>query len=130
LLEQAGLALHDRLAGERPDVAQPQHGRALGDDRDQVAARGVLPGKLGGRRDLQARLGDAGRIRERQVALRDERLGGDDLDLSGPPGTVVVERVVTSDHRLGTLTGFHTSRDGLARAKPAITVTVTFLASN
>ena len=26
-LEQAGLAFHDRLAGERADVAQPEHRR-------------------------------------------------------------------------------------------------------
>ena len=38
----------------------------------------------GDRRDLQAGLGDAGRIRERQVALGDQRLGRDDLDLPGP----------------------------------------------
>ena len=84
LLEEAGLALHHRLAGERADVAQPQHGRAVGDDRDEVAARRVLPGHLGVGGDLEARLGDAGRVRERQIALRDERLGRDDLELPGP----------------------------------------------
>ena len=41
LLEQAGLALHHRLAGERADVAQPQHRGAVGDDADEVRARGV-----------------------------------------------------------------------------------------
>ena len=59
LLEQAGLALHHRLAGQRPDVAEAEHGRAVGDDGDQVAARGVLPGHLRIGGDLQARLGDA-----------------------------------------------------------------------
>ena len=33
LLEQDGLALHHRLAGERADIAQAQHGRAVGDHR-------------------------------------------------------------------------------------------------
>ena len=98
VLEQAGLALHHRLAGERADVAEAQHRGAVGDDRDQVAARRVLPGELRVLRDLQARLGDAGRIRERQVALGDQRLGRDDLDLPGPPSAVVVERVVSTDH--------------------------------
>ena len=37
-LEQAALALHHRLAGERPDVAEAQHRRAVGDDRHQIGA--------------------------------------------------------------------------------------------
>ena len=41
-LEEDGLALHHRLAGERADIAEPEHGGAVGDDRDQVAARGVV----------------------------------------------------------------------------------------
>ena len=42
LLEQAALALHHRLAGERADVAEAEHRGAVGDDADQVGARGVL----------------------------------------------------------------------------------------
>ena len=45
LLEQAALAFHHRLAGERADVAQAQHRGAVGDHADQVAARGVLGGQ-------------------------------------------------------------------------------------
>ena len=41
-LEQAGLAFHHRLAGQRADVAQAQHGGAVGDDRDEIAARGQV----------------------------------------------------------------------------------------
>jgi hypothetical protein len=37
-LEQAALPRHHRLAGERPDIAEPEHGRAVGDDRDQIGA--------------------------------------------------------------------------------------------
>ena len=51
-------------------------------------------------RDLQARLGDAGRVGERQVALGDQRLGRDDLELPGPAAAVIVERVVFPDHSL------------------------------
>ena len=36
-LEQRRLALHHRQRGLRPDVAEPEHGRAVGDDRDRVA---------------------------------------------------------------------------------------------
>ena len=39
-LEQAALAFHDRLGGQRADVAKTEHGRAVGDDADQVGARG------------------------------------------------------------------------------------------
>src|SRR3546814_6250533 len=40
LLEQDGLALHHRLGGQRADVAETQHSRAVGNDADQVATRG------------------------------------------------------------------------------------------
>ena len=44
LLEKDALALHHRLAGQRPDVAQAEHRRAVGHHANQVAARGVLEG--------------------------------------------------------------------------------------
>ena len=37
LLEEDSLALHHRLAGERADVAEAEHGGAVGDDGDEVA---------------------------------------------------------------------------------------------
>ena len=77
--------------GQRPDVAQPQHGRAVRDDRDQVAAGRVLEDVLGIRVDLPARLGHARRVGEREVTCRGDRLGGHDFDLSGTALRVVVE---------------------------------------
>ena len=50
LLEQAALAFHHRLAGQRPDVAQAEHRGAVGDDRHEVAARRQLVGLAAGRR--------------------------------------------------------------------------------
>ncbi len=41
LLEQHGLAFHDRLRRQRADRAEPEHGGAVGDHADQIAARGV-----------------------------------------------------------------------------------------
>ena len=41
LLEQNALALHDRQAGFRADVAQAQHGSAVGDHRDGAAFEGI-----------------------------------------------------------------------------------------
>ena len=38
-LEQAGLAFHDRLARQRPDVAQAEHRGAVGDHGDEIATR-------------------------------------------------------------------------------------------
>ena len=38
LLEQNRLALHHRLAGERADIAKPEHGAAIGDHADKIGA--------------------------------------------------------------------------------------------
>ena len=80
--------------GERADVAEPEHGGAVRHDGDEIALRGVLVRVLGIALDLEARLGDAGRIGEREVALIVERFGGDDGDLAGPSTCVIVERVL------------------------------------
>ena len=40
-LEQDRLALHHRLGGEGPDIAEPEDGGAVGDDGDEVGAAGV-----------------------------------------------------------------------------------------
>ena len=69
LLEEVPLAFHHRLAGERADVAEAEHGGAVGDDGDEVALGRVLVGELGIALDLEAGLGDAGRVGEREVAL-------------------------------------------------------------
>ena len=75
LLEQDGLSLHHRLRRQRPDVAQPQHRRSVGDDRDQVAAAGVLERVVWVLDDFLARGGDPGRIGQRQVVLVHQLLG-------------------------------------------------------
>jgi hypothetical protein len=43
LLEEHGLALHHRLGGLGADVAEAEHGGAVGDHRDEVALGGVAP---------------------------------------------------------------------------------------
>ena len=69
-LEQRALALHDGHGRGRADVAQAEHGRAVGDDGHGVGFHGVLVriGRVLG--DLAARLGDAGGIGQRQVLAR------------------------------------------------------------
>ncbi len=69
-LEEDGLAFHHRLRGERAQVAEAEDGSAVRDDGNEVALVRVVVGQ---RRVLGDRVhgdGDAGRIGERQIALR------------------------------------------------------------
>ena len=83
LLEQDRLAFHHRLGGERADGAEAEHGGAVADHRDQVAARGQRRGFARIVGDALARRRHARRIRERQVALIGQRLGRDHPSLPG-----------------------------------------------
>ena len=69
-LEQNRLAFHDRLAGKGADIAQAQHGRAVGDDSHEIAAVGIPAGKLRVFLYYKAGLGNAGGIGKGQVLLR------------------------------------------------------------
>ena len=74
-LEKNRLAFHHRLRGERPDVAEAQDRGPVRDDADKVCARGQPRRRRIVGYDCLASEGDAGRISERQVALRGKRLG-------------------------------------------------------
>jgi hypothetical protein len=86
-LEEDRLALHHRLRGERPQVAEAEHRGAVRDHRHQVALGGEVVG-------LARVLGDGetgGRhprgVGERQVPLGGQRFGRRDLHLARPaPG--------------------------------------------
>ena len=95
LLEQASLAFHHWLAGQRADIAQPQHGRAVGDHADQVATGGVLGrlGRIG--LDVQTRIGHPRRVGQRQVTLVGQGLGGADGDLARGGLGVIFARCVS-----------------------------------
>ncbi len=67
LLEQAALALHHRHRRPGADVAQAEHGRAVGDDGDGVALDRVLEGLVFVVGDRQADARDAGRVDHREV---------------------------------------------------------------
>ena len=58
LLEEIPFPLHDRLAGDRADVAEAEHRGAVGDDGDEVAFGGVRVRQVLVALDLEARLGD------------------------------------------------------------------------
>ena len=81
-LEQRRLALHDRQRGGRADVAEPEHGRAVGDDGDGVALDRQPPDVVGLRGDGQADPGDAGRVGHGQVVAGAQRHLRAHLDLA------------------------------------------------
>ena len=94
-LEENALAFHDRLAGHGADIAKTEDRRTVGNDRHEIAFGGILVGHQRVLFDLQAGLGDAGAVGQRQVAAGGAGLGGDDFDLSFTPGTVIVQGVLT-----------------------------------
>ena len=94
-LEQQGLALHHRLGGQRPQIAQPQDGGAVGDDGHQVALAGVAVGigRVGG--DFAHRLGDARAVGQGQIPRGLGGLGEGYGYLAGNGLGVVIERLLT-----------------------------------
>ena len=101
-LEKHALALHDRFGGLGTDVPQSQDGRAIGDDRNEVALGGVAVNVFRVAGNLEAGLRDAGRIRQAQVTLGAVWLGGNDLHLAPSAPAVIVEGLFPADaaHRL------------------------------
>ncbi len=93
-LEENRLPFHHRLARARTDISEPEDGGAVGDDGDKVAAIRVLVDVAGILGDLETRLGDARRVRQRQIALRRRRFGGNDLSFPGPAGGMIFESFV------------------------------------
>ena len=67
LLEQHRLALHHRHRGGGPDVAQPEHGGAVGDHGDDVGHPRVVLGHRRVGRDRLAHPGHAGRVGQREL---------------------------------------------------------------
>ena len=82
LLEQHRLALHHRHRGLGPDVAEAEHGAAVGDDGDRVLLDRVLErlGAVGV--DLLADPRDAGRVGHREVVAGLQRVLVALLDLA------------------------------------------------
>ncbi len=82
LLEQHGLALHHRHRGGGTDVAEAEHGGAVGDDRDGVGDPGVFVGDLGIGRDGLAHLSHTGRVGHREIVGIVQRYGRRDRHLA------------------------------------------------
>ena len=98
-LEQHRLAFHHGLGGERAEVAEAEDGGAVGDDRDEIALHRVVEGLALILGDRQHRHRDAGRIGEREIALRRHRLGGDDFKLPRPALAVEQQRFLVGERR-------------------------------
>ena len=82
-LEENRLAFHHGLRGKRPQIAEPEDGRAIGNDGDHVAFDCVVIGAVRVFGDGTHRHGNARRIGERQIALGGHRFCGNDLELAG-----------------------------------------------
>ena len=81
-LEQQALAFHHRLAGQRADVAQPQHSRAVGNHSHQVAFCRITVSIVRVLLYFKARFRHARGISQRQVCLRTVGLGRHHLNFS------------------------------------------------
>ena len=82
VLEEQRLPLHHREGSAGPDVAEPEDGGPVGDDRDRVGAAGVAVEEVGVGGDRPAHVGDAGRVRQRQVAPVAQRDARHDFELA------------------------------------------------
>jgi hypothetical protein len=98
-LEQDRLAFHHRLCRQRAAIAEPEDGRAVGDDGDEIALGGVVVGAILGLRDRQHRDGDARRVGERQIALGRHRLGGHHFELAGTALAMEQQRFLVGERR-------------------------------
>ena len=80
-LEEDALALHDRLGRHGPDVAESEDRRPVRNHRDQVPACSVAKDLFRVFVDGHAGFGHTRAVREGQISLGGDRLGGDHLDL-------------------------------------------------
>ena len=97
LFEQVPLALHHWLSRQRPDVAESEYCRAVGDHGYEISLGGVSICVVRVLLYLQARLGHARRVGQRQVALVVEWFGGNHGDFPRA-GRLVVFQCVGAFH--------------------------------
>ena len=98
-LEQDRLAFHHRLGRERAKIAEAQDRGAVGDHGDEIALDRVVVGEAFVLGDGEHRHRDAGRIGERQIALRRHRLGRHDFELAGTAPGMKKQRFLVGESR-------------------------------
>ena len=92
VFEQDRFTLHHRLGRQRSDLAQAEHGAAVGNNGDEVSLVGVSIHTLGVARDRAHGSGNAGAVCERQVVLGGAGFRGLDPKLAGFWQCMVLER--------------------------------------
>ena len=107
LLQQHRLALHHRHRGARADVAEAEHGRAVGDDGHVVPLDRVAEGQLGVLVDRPADPRDARRVGHREVVAVLQRVLVELRDLAA---LVHVEGAVRDVQQLDALDVAHRRR--------------------
>ena len=90
-LEQDAFALHDRLAGQRPQVAQAKNRATVRNDRNQVALAGIAVRIFRFAGDFANRLGNAWAIRQGQVPRCRSGLGQLHGELTGNRFSVIIQ---------------------------------------
>ena len=81
--EENRLAFHHRLSRQGADVAQPEHGGAIGHNPYEVATRRVLAGCIWILLNLEAWNRNAGRVGQRQIGCVRNGLVGTTCNLPG-----------------------------------------------
>ena len=97
-LEEDAFSFHHRHARLGADIAQAEHRRAVGDDRDGVAASGQLIAFGRILFDFEAGGGDAGGVGEREVVLVGDGQFRHRLELAAQP-VVQFQRFLCVIHR-------------------------------
>ena len=99
LLEEHPPALHNRFRRAWADVPQTQYRCPIRHDCDQISPCCVLKYRVRIITDFETGGRHSWTIHERQLSLRIEGFGGDDLDLPGAARAVILEgRFATSVH--------------------------------
>ena len=82
-LEQATLAFHDRLGGQRADVTQTKHGSTVGNHTDQIGPRRIFSGSGRVFNDRITRRSNTRRIGQRKITLVGQTFGRTNRNFAG-----------------------------------------------
>ena len=125
-LEQQPLAFHDGFAGQSTDVAQAEHGSAVGNHGDEVAFGGVAVSVFRSLLNFQTGIGHAGGIGQTQLVSGGMGFGRYDLDFSLWFSLVILKRFLAQHpvffahgHGLPRKKGKKAGFDCCAKLKPS-----------
>ncbi|CCY03345.1 uncharacterized protein BN812_00838 [Prevotella sp. CAG:924] len=90
-LEEQSLAFHDGLSAHCTDIAESQHGGAIGNDGNEIAFISVLKDVVGRLLYLETRIGHTRGIGQAKVGLRSVRFGRLYFYFAGPFALMIFE---------------------------------------